>query len=86
MTQLKTSGKNGILLEEYNGEYGLTATYEGKDGKDWAQWGKAKISKDSYSDKDRPIKVVLGDKATAIDCLTKIINALNNEDVDDISF
>ena len=77
---IKTIGKNGVELSEYKGEYGLTATYEGKDGKDYQQWGKVRIGRDSYSDKDRPVKVILGDKATALAALAEIIAALKSPD------
>lgn len=62
---IRTTGKNGIEVSEYKGEFSLTATYEGKDGKMWQQWGKVRVGKDSYSEKDRPFKCILGDKTTA---------------------
>lgn len=76
METIRTTGKNGVELTEYNGDYGLTATLEGRDGKFWQQWGKVRVGKDSYSDKDRPIKVVLGDRATAIGVLRTLLAEL----------
>ena len=77
---IKTIGKHGVELTEYKGEYGLTATYEGKDGKDYQQWGKVRIGRDSYSDKDRPVKVILGDREAALNALKTIIEALKSPD------
>ena len=65
MDTIRTMGKNGVELVEYKGEYSLIASYEGTGGKFWQKWGKERVGKDSYSDKDRPIKCVLGDKTTA---------------------
>ena len=70
---IRTIGKCGIELTEYKGEYGLTACYEGRDGKFYQQRGKVRIGKDAYSEKDRPVKVILGDRATAIAVLETLI-------------
>ncbi len=77
--EIRTIGKNGVLLTEYKGEFGLTACYEGKDGKFWAQWGKPKIGKDAYAEKDRPFKVILGDRPTAISVLKMLLRELGEE-------
>lgn len=75
---IRTIGKNGVELTEYKSEYGLTACYEGKDGKFYQQWGKVKVGKDVYSDKDRPVKVILGDRGTAIATLNMLISELTH--------
>jgi hypothetical protein len=56
---IKTIGKHGFEVVTYNGEISFVATYEGSAGKDWQKWGKERVSKDKYSDKDRPFKIVL---------------------------
>jgi hypothetical protein len=77
---IKTSGKNGIEISEFKGEISLIATLEGSGGKDWQKWGKERIGKDSYSEKDRPFKIVLGDKAAAMAVLQKILKELNGQE------
>ncbi len=74
--QIKTLGKNGLEINEYKREFSLIATYEGKDGKFYQQWGKAKIGKDSYGEKDRPFKIVLGDKLDAERVLLKVLREI----------
>jgi hypothetical protein len=69
---INTGGEHGVKLEEYQGIYSLTACYKG-----YSQWGKQKISKTEYSDKDRPVKVVLGNKETAVKALTELLNAIS---------
>jgi len=76
MEAIRTIGKCGIELTEWKGEYGLTACYEGKDGKFYQQWGKVRIGKESYSEKDRPVKVILGNRATAIATLNMLLKEL----------
>lgn len=78
--QIRTLGKHGIELNEYKGELSLIATYEATNGTHYAQWGKQKIGKDKYSDKDRPVKVILGDKNTATGVLVAILKAITDKD------
>ena len=84
--QITTLGKHGVELNEYKGELSLIATYEATNGTHYAQWGKTKIGKDKatgearYSEKDRPVKVILGDKNTATGVLVAILKAITNED------
>lgn len=75
---IRTVGKHGFFLEEYKGEYSLTAAYEATNGNYYKTWGKAKTGKDSYSDKDRPFKVVLGDKKTAAAALRKVLDEIED--------
>ena len=75
---IRTIGKHGFYLDEYKGEFSLIAAYEGQDGKLYKTWGKAKIGKDKYSDKDRPFKVILGDKKMAVAALRKVIEELSD--------
>lgn len=83
---IRTVGKNGIEVTEYKGEYSLTATYEGKDGKMWQQWGKVCVGQDSYSDKDHPIKVILGDKITAAAVLLTTLKEITGMDYIEVPF
>ena len=73
---IKTLGKNGLEINEYKGEFSLIATYEGKDGKSYRQWGKPKIGKTDYGDKDRPFKIILGDKLDAERALLKVLREI----------
>ena len=77
---IRTTGKYGVELTEYKGEYGLTATYEDKSGKHWQQWGKRKIGKSDYAEKDSPIKIVLGDRKTAVAVLQLLLKQVLGED------
>ena len=52
---IEVTEKEGVIIEEYDGKFSLIACYNG-----YKQWGKYRVSKDSYSLKDRPIKVTLG--------------------------
>jgi hypothetical protein len=79
--QLSTIGKSGLELDEYNGEYSLTALYQGKNGQMYQKWGKEKIGKGAdgeskYADKDRPFKIVLGDRHRSIDVLRMLLAEL----------
>jgi len=75
---IKTLGKHGFYLDEYKGEWSLIAAYEGQDGKLYKTWGKAKMGKTAYSDKDRPFKVILGDKKMAVAALQRAIEELSD--------
>jgi hypothetical protein len=74
---ITTDGKNGVKLEEYNGVYSISACYNG-----YVQWGKMKVSKTDYADKDRPVKVVLGNKETAAQVLRELLTAIGQPDGD----
>lgn len=76
----RTTGKHGIELNEYKNEFSLIACYEGKNGKFWQTWCKKKIGKDSYSDSDYPVKIMLGDKKRAKEVLEKILAILTNDE------
>lgn len=78
MDAIRTVGKNGFFLDEYKGEYSLVAAYEATNGTYYKTWGKAKVGKDSYSDKDRPFKVTLGDKKTAAAALRQVLVELED--------
>ncbi|MFA5307726.1 MAG: hypothetical protein WC365_09815, partial [Candidatus Babeliales bacterium] len=68
---IKTGEKSGIKVEEYNGIISLSAQREGN-GKYWGEWAKYKKGKNEYQEKDWPIKVILGDKETALKALREI--------------
>ena len=74
--QITTKGNNGVELEEYQGTYSLAATYEGKDGTARKEWALKQMGKDKYAEKATPIKVILGDKATAIGVLQTLLKEL----------
>lgn len=77
---IRTIGKHGFFLDEYKNEYSLTAAYEASNGTFYRKWGKEKVGKDAYSDKDRPLKIILGDKKTAVAVLQKVIAELAGEE------
>ena len=78
--QIVTLGKHGVELNEFKGELSLIATYEAANGTHYQQWGKTKIGKDKYSDKDRPVKIILGDKKMAIANLLTILKEISGLD------
>lgn len=82
---IQVDGKSGIKIREYQGKYSLQATYNG-----YVNWCKPKVSKDAYSDKDRPIEVQLGDKITADKILIEILNQITGKQIapteDDVPF
>ena len=85
---ISTRGKNGLEINVYKEEFSLIATHEGKDGNHYQQWGKAKIGKDSYSDKDRPFKIILGDKLDAERVLLEVLHQItgNKYSAEDVLF
>lgn len=72
MDEIKTSGKHGVKLEEYKGEYQVVAYYDG-----FSQWAKFRVGKTIYTEKDRPVKIQLGNKETAIKVLQRLINEID---------
>jgi hypothetical protein len=77
--QIGTIGKMGIELEEYKGTYSLAATFEGMDGKVRKEWALRQVGRDKHADKDTPIKVVLGDRAKAIEVCHTILKELGEK-------
>lgn len=73
--------KKSIKIEEYNGNYSLTAVYNGR-----PSWAKYQTGYDKYSEKASPVKVDLGNKATAILTLTAIANWISGGNKDDAPF
>lgn len=83
MEPIRTTKYDFIELSAYQGVYSLIASREGQDGNVYQQWGKMRIGKNKYADKDWPVKVTLGDQKTAVAVLKQIINQieLGGEDV-----
>jgi hypothetical protein len=77
MSIIKTKDKHGFEIVEYNGEYSLIATYENQ-GKDWQKWGRERVAKGKYDEKERPFKITLGDKKMAVAALQKVIEELSD--------
>jgi hypothetical protein len=75
---INTGDKKGIKLEEYNGVYSLSAYQENK-GKFWAVWAKYHKGSD-YQEKDWPVKVTLGDRATAEGVLLMILKEITGDE------
>jgi hypothetical protein len=91
---IRTGGKDGIRLDEYNGGYSLVSLREGTDGKFREQWATYQLGKDKHAEKDWPVKVPLGsDRETAIGVLRTLLAELgagdehgNVQDADDAPF
>ena len=76
MDQIRTRDKDFIELSAWQGTNSIIACREGQDGNIYQEWGKKRIGKTSYSDKDAPFKVVLGDAKTAVAVLKQIIKQI----------
>ncbi len=86
MEAITTIGKNGVILDEYKGEIALILTREGSDGKHYKQYATYQMGKDKHAEKDWPVRVLLGDKQTAIKVLRALLAELTGqEDVADHS-
>ena len=73
MDKIRTSERDFVELSAWQGTYSLIACREWQDGNVYQEWGKKRISKTSYGDKDAPFKVILGDAKTAVAVLQQII-------------
>jgi hypothetical protein len=78
MDAISTGDGNGIKLEEYKGNYSLTAQRE-NNGKYYPQWAKYQKGKNEHQEKDWPVKVTLGDKETAVGVLKMLLSELGEE-------
>lgn len=70
--EIKTGEKSGIKMEEYNGVFSLVAMNNG-----YQTWAKFKKNKTDYMEKDWPVKVILGDKQSALAALTLLIGQIS---------
>jgi hypothetical protein len=85
---ISTGTSSGVELQEYKGNYSLVLKNE-NNGKYWDVWAKYRKGKDLYQDKDWPVKVILGDKKTAIGVLQMLLKELQGADEqnqDDVPF
>jgi hypothetical protein len=80
MEAITTIGKSGVILEEYKGEIALVATREGNDGKHYKQYATYQMGKDKHAEKDWPVRVSLGNTATAIATLRMLLAELGGKD------
>jgi len=80
MDQIRTTGKAFIELEEYKGTYSLAACYEGNDGVVRKEWALKQVGRDKHAEKDTPIKVTIGDKATAISVCCQLLKELTGSE------
>ena len=79
----ETTEKDGVILEEYKGVYSLISTRVGSDGKQYKQYATYQTGKDKHAPKDWPVKVVIGDKAKAIEVCMYIYNELTGKNLDE---
>jgi hypothetical protein len=64
---LQDDYRNIVIIEEYDGKIALIMGELGKnDGAPYKRWGKLKIGKDKYAQKDMPWKVSLGTRDQAV--------------------
>jgi hypothetical protein len=68
---------DGILLEEYNEKFSLYQAQKSNDGPIYKRWGRVKIGKDKYTEKDVPIQIKLGNQNEAIEALKYFLEQLN---------
>ena len=78
---IATNSHEGIKLEEYKGAYSLSAQRD-NNGKYWPIWAKYRKGRDEYQEKDWPVKVTLGDRATAIGALKMIMAEIEGKQAD----
>ena len=81
--EVKTTDYDGVRLSEYNGKFSIEALKASKDDKFYPIWAKYRNGKDSYQEKDWPVKVVLGDEEKAKTTLLKMLAELGEADVPD---
>ncbi len=73
---IRTSGSNGVILQVYKENYSLASAWEGKDGKTNLRWAKNQKGRDEYDEKATPVKVILGDRPTAVSVLRTLLSEL----------
>jgi len=77
---IRVSEHGGFQINEYNGSYSLNSAWESKDGAVRQNWGKRQQGKDKYAEKATPIKVEIGDKATAEAVLLTALKEITGKD------
>jgi hypothetical protein len=75
MSEIKTTDFDGIKLSEYQGKYSIEAL-RAKDEKFFPVWAKYQKGRDEFQEKSWPVKVVLGDKESAIVTLKTMLDEL----------
>lgn len=90
--EIQTTDFDGIKLSVYKDKYSIEALRAGDD-KLFPVWAKYQKGRDEFQEKSWPVKVVLGDKDTAIDALKRLLIELDpslgkkaNVPVDDVPF
>ena len=73
--EIKTTDFDGIKLSEYQGKYSIEAL-RAKDEKFFPVWAKYQKGRDEFQEKNWPVKVVLGDKESAIVTLKTMLDEL----------
>jgi hypothetical protein len=83
---LRTSGTNGIVLQVYKDILSLASAWEGKDGKVNLRWAKEQKGRGEYAEKDIPVKITLGDQATATATLLMLLRNITGRDYTEVPF
>lgn len=76
--EIKTTDYDGVTLSEYQGKYSIEAL-QAKDEKFYLVWAKYQKWRDEFQEKSWPVKVVLGDKESAIKTLRTMLAELESE-------
>ena len=87
--EIKTSEFDGVKLTEYKGKFSIEALKPNED-KFFPVWAKYQKGRDEFQEKSWPVKVVLGDKETAIKVLKMLLDEIApgtiNKTNDDVPF
>lgn len=75
---IKTTEKDGVLIDHYNDLYGLVSAWQNKKGEVNLNWCDMHFGRES---KRMPVKIPLGDKEQAVTTLVEIVNAIERGDV-----
>jgi hypothetical protein len=83
---IRTNNTNGIVLQVYKDILSLASAWEGTDGKVMMRWAKNQKGRDAYDDRATPVKVVLGDQATATATLLMLLKNITGHDYTEVPF
>jgi len=78
MSEIKTTDYDGVTLSNYQGKYSIESL-RSKDDKFFPVWAKYQKGRDEFQEKSWPVKVVLGDKESAILTLRTMLAELEDD-------
>ena len=77
--EIKTTDFDGVKLSVYKDKYSIEALKPGED-KFYPVWAKYQKGRDEFQEKSWPVKVVLGDKETAVKALKEMLKELTGKE------